>query len=204
MSKIYIISAPSGSGKTTLVDLLLETDPQVLFSVSYTTRAPREAHEAGRKYMFVSRKEFLERAGRGEFIEHAEVHGNLYGTHRGVFDRAKAEGKDVVLDIDVQGARQLKEKIPQAISIFILAPSREELAKRLRFRSQDSEEVIERRLANAAGEIRDFGRYDYIVINEDRDAAFDRLHSIIKAERARRTNPEMEGRVSKILESFGQ
>jgi len=202
MSRVFIISAPSGSGKTTLVDRLLEEDANVLFSVSYTTRAPREEGEAGRKYVFVTRAEFEERARRGEFIEHAEVHGNLYGTHRGVLEQAEVEGKDVVLDIDVQGARQLRDIFPGAVSIFILAPSREELAKRLRARSQDTEEVIERRLANAAGEIRDFRLYDYIVINDDLERAYRRLRAIVEAERSSLNNTEVETRVEKILATF--
>jgi len=152
----------------------------------------------------VTRKEFEERARRGEFIEHAEVHGNLYATHRGVLLQAETEGKDVVLDIDVQGARQLRDIFPGAVSIFILAPSREELAKRLRARSQDTEEVIERRLANAAGEIRDFRLYDYIVINDDLERAYQRLRAIVEAERSSLNNTEVEARVEKILATFSE
>jgi guanylate kinase len=148
----------------------------------------------------------------GEFLEHAQVFGNYYGTHRGILERGQVEGKDVVLDIDVQGARQLKEKIPDAVSVFILAPSRDELAKRLRARSEDSEDVIRRRLGEAAREIQDYSLYDYVLVNDDLDLASKRLQAIVEAEREgrdspgvdalRRTNPAVTGRVKQILASF--
>ena len=128
MSRVFIISAPSGSGKSTLVKRLLAHDKNLIFSTSYTTRAPRGTEINGQHYIFITREEFKERIRRDEFLEWAAVFGNYYGTHRGILERGQAEGKDVVLDIDVQGARQLKEKIPEAVSIFVLAPSREELA----------------------------------------------------------------------------
>ena len=167
MSRVFIISAPSGSGKSTLVKRLLAHDRNLIFSTSYTTRTPRGTERNGEHYIFISQQEFEERIGRGEFLEWALVFGHYYGTHRGI------------LDIDVQGARQLKQKIPDAVSIFILAPSREELAKRLRTRSEDSEEVILQRLAGAAGEIEDFRRYDYVLVNDDVDAASERLQAIV-------------------------
>lgn len=203
MSNVFIISAPSGSGKTTLVRRLLEWDPNMVFSVSYTTRAPRGAEVHGADYHFVSRASFEAMRDRGEFLEYAEVFGNYYGTHREVVETGRSQGRDVVLDIDVQGARQLQQKIPDAVSIFILAPSREELAKRLRARSEDSEEVIERRLAAAAGEIRDFRLYDYILVNDNVDQASDRLISIVKAARMICAHPDVEARVASILASFG-
>ena len=202
MSRVFIISAPSGSGKSTLVRNLLERDPNLVFSVSYTTRAPRGKERSGEQYHFVAREEFETMIGAREFLEWAQVFGNYYGTHRSILDRGEAEGKDVILDIDVQGARQLRERIPEAVSIFILAPSRDELAKRLRSRSEDTEDVIERRLAAAAREIVDFSQYDYVLVNQDVETASDLLHSIIKAERLRRKSPDVTARVESILQTF--
>jgi len=202
MSCVFIISAPSGSGKSTLVNNLLRREPNLLFSVSYTTRDPRGQERDGAQYRFVSREQFEAMIARDEFLEFAEVFGNYYGTHREVVERGQTEGRDVILDIDVQGARQLRRKIPDAISIFILAPSREELAKRLRARSEDSEETIARRLAGAAQEIEDYAQYDYVLVNEDVATASDLLHAIVKAERLRRKSPRVTARVEKILVSF--
>jgi guanylate kinase len=200
MSIVFIISAPSGSGKSTLVHRLLKQDPGLLFSISYTTRAPRGHEVPDEAYHFLSREEFEAALARDEFLEWAEVFGNYYGTHRGTLERAQAEGRDLLLDIDVQGARQLKCKVPDAVTIFVLAPSRAELEKRLRARSEDSEEVIERRLEGAAAEIRNYGAYDYVVVNRDLEKSVDALASIVKAERVRRTR--MEGQVGDILGTF--
>jgi len=200
MSIVFIISAPSGSGKSTLVHRLLKQDPGLLFSISYTTRAPRGHEVADEAYHFLSREEFKAALARDEFLEHAEVFGNYYGTHQGMLERARAEGRDLLLDIDVQGARQLKSKVPEAVTIFVLAPSRDELEKRLRARSEDSEKVIERRLEGAAAEIRNYGAYDYVVVNRDLEKSVDALASIVKAERLRRTR--MEGEVRAILGTF--
>ena len=202
MSRVFIISAPSGSGKSTLVRNLLERDKSLIFSVSYTTRPPRGKERAGEQYHFVAREDFEKTIASGEFLEWAKVFGNYYGTHRSILDRGIAEGRDVILDIDVQGARQLRERIPEAVSIFILAPSRDELAKRLRSRSEDSEDVIQRRLAEAAREIVDFSQYDYVLVNQDVDTSSDLLHSIIKAERLRRKSPDVTARVEGILKTF--
>lgn len=202
MSRIFIISAPSGSGKSTLVNNLMSRDKNLVFSVSYTTRAPRGQERSGEQYHFVSREDFIRMRNNGEFLEWAEVFGNFYGTHRSVADRAEAEGKDVILDIDVQGARQLRNSIPEAVSIFILAPSRDELAKRLRSRSEDAEDVIERRLAGAAREITEFDQYDYVLVNEEVEVASDLLQAIVKAERMRRKSPDVTARVRAILETF--
>lgn len=202
MSRVFIISAPSGSGKSTLVKNLMARDPNLLFSVSYTTRAPRGRERDGEQYRFVTRDAFEQMIAQGGFLEHAEVFGNYYGTHREVVDQGEAEGRDVILDIDVQGARQLREKIPAAVSVFILAPSREELAKRLRARSEDSEETIARRLAGAAREIEDYAQYDYVLVNEDVETASDLLHAIVKAERLRRSSPRVNARVQRILATF--
>jgi guanylate kinase len=202
MSRIFIISAPSGSGKSTLVNNLMERDRNLLFSVSYTTRQPRGQERDGEQYRFVTRDSFELMIARDEFLEHAQVFGNYYGTHREVIDQGAAQERDVILDIDVQGARQLRSKIPDAISIFILAPSREELAKRLRARSEDSDETIARRLAGAGREIEDYAQYDYVLVNEDVATASDLLFSIVKAERLRRESPSVTERVKKILASF--
>jgi guanylate kinase len=200
MSTVFIISAPSGSGKSTLVKHLLENLPDLMFSVSYTTRACRGQEKEGESYCFISREEFEDRLGRGEFLEHACVFGNYYGTHAGVLEKARAAGKDLVLDIDVQGARQLKCKIPDAVSIFVLAPSREKLEERLRARGEDSDEVIERRLDAAAEEIRNYKQYDYVLVNDDLMKSDETLSAIVRAERARRER--IENAIRPILESF--
>jgi guanylate kinase len=201
MSVVFVVSAPSGSGKSTLVRRLLDQDNNLLFSVSYTTRALRGKEQPGHDYVYVSRAEFEAAIARDEFLEHAEVFGNYYGTHRSWLDRAQAEGKDLLLDIDVQGASQLKTKVPEAVSIFILAPSRSDLEARLRARSEDSEAVIERRLRGAAQEIRNYSQYDYVLVNQDLEKSVDTLASIVKAERVRRAR--MEEEVHRILATFG-
>ena len=200
MTIVFIISAPSGSGKSTLVSSLLARDAQLRFSVSYTTRTVRGNEKPGESYIYISPQEFEERAQRGEFLEHAQVFGNYYGTNRKVLEQAQREGKDLMLDIDVQGARQLKERIPQAVSIFVLAPSRDILEQRLRMRSEDSEEVIQRRLSDAAEEIRNYAEYDYVVINHRLDESIETLSAIVKAERVRRVR--MEDQIQPILRSF--
>ena len=200
MTTVFIISAPSGSGKSTLVARLLASVPELMFSVSYTTRQPRGHEVDGRSYCFVTREQFESMIARGEFLEWAEVFGNYYGTHRSVLDRAKAEGKDLVLDIDVQGAGQLKLRIPEAVTVFILAPSRQILEERLRARGEDAECVIERRLRDAAEEIRNYNQYDYVLINRDLAESDRTLSAIIRAERVRRTR--IEDQIRPILETF--
>ncbi|MFB3777167.1 MAG: guanylate kinase [Bryobacteraceae bacterium] len=200
MSIVFIVSAPSGSGKSTLVTRLRQSVPGLLFSVSYTTRPPRGQEQPGQNYYYISRGEFEQRISRDEFLEHALVFGNYYGTHRSFLERARAEGIDLVLDIDVQGARQLKSRIPDAVSIFVLAPSRKILEQRLRDRSEDQEDVIQRRLREAAEEIRNYTSYDYVVVNDEVDVAADTLVSIVKAERARRDR--IESKVRPILATF--
>jgi guanylate kinase len=198
---VFIISAPSGSGKSTLVHRLLGSHPELTFSISCTTREPRGAERDGVEYNFLSRKEFEAMIEAGEFLEYAEVFGNYYGTHRAEsLDRALSEGKDLVLDIDVQGARQLKVALPDAVSIFVLPPSRKILEARLRARSQDSEEVIERRLRGAAAEVANYRQYDYVLINRELEQSVVKLESIVTAERLRRVR--MDEEVQPILESF--
>jgi guanylate kinase len=202
MTTVFIISAPSGSGKSTLVSRLMNEVEKLTFSVSYTTRAARGNEVEGEDYCFISRAEFEERLARGEFLEHAEVFGNYYGTHKSALQIADNKGEDLVLDIDVQGAAQLKKRIPDAVTIFVLAPSREILEQRLRARSQDSDETIRRRLADAAREIRNYSLYDYVLVNNDLNLAAETLKSIVRAERVKRVR--VEEKIRPILETFGQ
>ena len=196
MSGVYIISAPSGSGKSTLVDRVRQIVPGLKFSISYTTRAPRAGEQNGREYYFVSRAEFEEMVRKDEFLEHANVFGNYYGTARRFLREAEEEGKDLLLDIDVQGAAQIKRKIPQAASIFILPPNRQELEKRLRTRSLDAENVIQRRLVTASREIENYDKYDYILINDRLEESIDALKSILLAERLKRSGAQAQGQRS--------
>lgn len=200
MTTVFIISAPSGSGKSTLVARLLRSVPGLKFSVSYTSRMPRGAEVDGQDYHFVPHAEFEAMIARNEFLEWAEVFGNFYGTHRGVLEAARAEGTDLVLDIDVQGARQLKCQIPEAVTVFILAPSRQILEQRLRARSEDRADVIERRLRAAAEEIRNYQAYDYVVVNRDLAESDATLGAIVRAERVRRTR--IEDQIRPILDTF--
>lgn len=184
---LYIVSAPSGSGKSTLVAELMRLVPRLEFSVSYTTRAPRGSEKDGAAYHFVSRREFEEMIRRDAFLEHAEVFGNYYGTARRFLQEAAARGSDLLLDIDVQGAAQVKDRKPDAVGIFILPPSRRELEHRLRNRSHSEgkvqDDVIERRLQEARREIENSGRYDYILVNDRLEKSIDRLTAIVLAER---------------------
>ena len=200
MTTVFIISAPSGSGKSTLVSRLMKNVDNLMFSISYTTRPPRGNERDGESYHFISREEFQERIARDEFLEYACVFGHYYGTHRSVLDQACALGKDLVLDIDVQGARQLKSKIPEAVSVFILAPSRSVLEQRLRVRGEDSEAVIERRLRDAANEIRNYSAYDYVLINTEVATSAETLAGIVRAERVRRIR--VEDQIRPILATF--
>jgi guanylate kinase len=200
MTTVFIISAPSGSGKSTLVSHLMADVPGLMFSISYTTRQPRGAERDGESYHFVTRPEFEAMVARDEFLEWAEVFGNYYGTHRRILEEARASGRDLVLDIDVQGARQLIQKIPEAVTVFILAPSRQILERRLRARGEDRDEVIERRLREAAEEIRRYSDYHYVLINRELAESDAILSSIVRAERARRTR--IEEQIRPILESF--
>jgi guanylate kinase len=180
---VYIISAPSGSGKSTLVNELLKKVSNLEFSVSYTTRAPRGSETNGRQYYFVSRPEFEKMIEEDEFLEYAEVFGNYYGTARRFLRAAEKNGRDLLLDIDVQGARQIQDKVPDATSIFILPPDRKTLEERLRKRSEDSDEVIERRLGTATREIENYQRYNYILINDQLEDSIKALRAIVRGER---------------------
>jgi guanylate kinase len=201
MTTVFIISAPSGSGKSTLVSRLMTNVAGMMFSISYTTRPPRGVEVDGHNYHFVSRAEFESMIARGEFLEWAKVFGNhYYGTHRDILEQARALGKDLVLDIDVQGARQLEDQIPEAVTVFILPPSRQILEQRLRARSEDPEDVIERRLREAAEEIRNYNAYDYVLINRDLEESDAVLSAIVRAERTRRTR--IEDQIRPILDTF--
>ncbi len=190
---VFIISAPSGSGKSTLVNEVRKLIPQLEFSISYTTRDPRGGEQNGREYHFITRQEFDDMVRHDEFLEHAEVFGNCYGTARRFLHEAEQRGHDLLLDIDVQGAEQIKNKIPDAVSIFILPPDRNSLEFRLRNRGQDSEDVIQRRLATASREIENYGKYDYILINDRLDESIEALKSILLAERRRRSGIQQSG-----------
>jgi len=165
--RLFVIAAPSGAGKTSLVKALLEGDPTLRLSVSHTTRKLRETEREGREYHFVSVADFERRRAAGEFLEHAQVFGNLYGTSRAYVERQLADGHDVVLEIDWQGAQQVRRALPRCVSVFILPPSRAALRERLARRATDTPEVIARRLAEAAGDMSHYLEFDYVVVNDD-------------------------------------
>jgi guanylate kinase len=172
--RLFVVAAPSGAGKTSLVKALLERTPGLSVSISHTTRAMRATEQEGREYYFVSRERFRQLEAQGAFLEHAEVFDNLYGTGRDSVERLLAAGRDVVLEIDWQGARQVRAALPECVSVFILPPSREALAERLRQRQTDSAEVIERRLRDAVADMSHSAEFDYVVVNEHfEDAAAD-------------------------------
>jgi guanylate kinase len=185
---MLVLSSPSGAGKTTLSRRLLESDPDIVMSVSATTRAMRPNEVDGRDYLFVSSDVFAGMVRNGEFLEHAHVFDHQYGTPRQAVIETLERGRDVLFDIDWQGTQQLKERAREdLVSVFVLPPSHAELERRLKARAQDSDEVVARRMANAADEISHWPEYDYVILNEDVDSAHDKVLSILKAERARRT-----------------
>lgn len=180
--KLYILSAPSGAGKSSLAKALIEALPDLGVSVSHTTRDPRPGEQNGVHYFFVSRGEFDAMVAAGRFLEHATVFGNSYGTSRAVIEDLLKQGKSVILDIDWQGARSIKAQMPQAVSVFILPPSRAALEERLRHRQQDSDEVIARRMREAVSEMSHYREFDWVVVNDDFAAALADLKAIIKRE----------------------
>lgn len=184
---LFIVAAPSGAGKTTLVRMLLDRDPGIGVSISSTTRLPRPGEENGRAYHFVDVQSFLEMVGRGEFLEWAEVHGNYYGTSKLWIESEMAAGRDVLLEIDWQGAQQVRKVFPGAIGIFILPPSLAALKERLSGRGTDSAEIIARRFAAARDEMRHADEFDYVIINDDLQQAFGNLQSVISASRLKYT-----------------
>jgi guanylate kinase len=182
---LFVVSAPSGAGKTTLVKLLLERDRQVRHSISYTTRAPRPGEQHGREYHFIDIPAFVAMRDGGEFLEWAEVHGNFYGTSRTWLEAQMQAGDDMLLEIDWQGAAQVREMFPEAVGIFIMPPSIDELERRLRGRGQDPEEVIQRRVAAAMGEMRHVGEFDFVIINNNLQEALEDLCAAVRASRQR-------------------
>lgn len=211
-TQVFIVSGPSGSGKTTVVQRLLEDVPNLFFGISCTTRAPRPGEQDTREYYFVGRDDFEKMIVRDEFLEYASVFGELYGTPRKMLQQAQRQGKDLLLDIDVQGARQVKSKIPDAVAILLIPPSAGELQNRLRSRGQDSPEVIQRRLERAQEEIQSYQSYDYLVVNSNVGEASSKVADIVGAKRGsgqatervaslrKDANPEQ---ISAILETFG-
>jgi guanylate kinase len=198
---VLIVSGPSGSGKSTLVQKILQL-PGTMLSVSCTTRGPRQTETQGKWYNFVSEAEFQRMVTSGEFLEFAQVFGkNWYGTPRKSLDDALAQDKDLVLEIDVQGALQVKSKLLRAVAIFVLPPSREDLERRIRERGQDSEDEIRRRLEQARQEILNYNRYDFVIINDDLNRAGEEVQQIALASRCRISRQEL--RIREILKSFG-
>jgi len=221
MTIVFIISAPSGSGKSTLVNELRKLVEGLDFSVSYTTRPPRGSEQNRKEYYFVPSPEFKAMVARDEFLEHADVFGNHYGTHRRFLEEAQRKGNDLLLDIDVQGAAQMQKKISDAVSIFVLPPTYAQLEWRLRNRGVDSEEVIQRRLDTARREIENYDKYSYILVNDRLEESVDVLRAIVLSERVRRSGrpltdedqvqmataercrlQNMRERIQPILESF--
>ena len=183
--KLFVITAPSGAGKTSLIEAVMRDDPSLKISVSYTTRAPRKGEKDGVDYHFIDEKTFREMQRRGEFLESAEVHGNHYGTGKQVILDAVKRGDDLILEIDWQGAQQVRRLYPGCIGIFILPPSIDELERRMRSRGQDSDAVIRRRLDNAREELTHAGEFKYAIINKDFETARRELANIIQSERAK-------------------
>src|SRR5437868_4085064 len=198
---LVVVSSPSGGGKGTLIDRVLKTVPGLAFSVSYTTRAPRGSEENGREYFFVDEPAFHEMIERGEFLEWANVYGHLYGTSSAQVERERAAGRDIILEIDVQGAESIRHKVAGSVSIFILPPSFELLRERLVTRGTDSAADLERRLKGAPAEVAQYVSFDYVVLNDDINRASQQLASVIYAERARRERQEVSLRDA--LEDFG-
>ncbi|MEI7064189.1 guanylate kinase [Dickeya chrysanthemi] len=200
---LYIVSAPSGAGKSSLIQALLKTQPlyDTQVSISHTTRAMRPGEVHGEHYFFVSVDEFRKMIEEDDFLEYADVFGNYYGTSRAAIEQVLSTGVDVFLDIDWQGARQIRERMPQARSIFILPPSQEELERRLRGRGQDSEEVIARRMKQAVAEMSHYAEYDYLIVNDDFDLALSDLKTIIRAERLRLSRQKVrhDALITKLL-----
>ncbi|HSS45655.1 MAG TPA: guanylate kinase [Thermoanaerobaculia bacterium] len=199
---LFIVSSPSGGGKTTLIRRLLGNPPgpPLTFSVSHTTRPMREGEENGREYHFVGVEEFQRMVQREEFLEHNEVHGQIYGTSRAEVMPRLAGGQDVVLDIDVQGARDIRSVLPEAVTIFIVPSSPEELERRLRSRGLDGEEAIGKRLINAAREVQQAHEFQYVIVNDDLDRATLELESIVRARRL--TSARQAARLARVRKDF--
>jgi guanylate kinase len=200
-AKLFVIAAPSGAGKTTLVRKLVERNPDIRFSISYTTRAQRSTETNGVDYFFVNEEEFLQLRGAGKLLESALVFDNHYGTGRDQVERHLRSGHDVILEIDWQGARQVRRSMPECITVFILPPSRKELERRLRDRRTDSQAVIDRRLRDALSDMSHWHEFDFCIINEDLDEAVAELEAILKNDAGgkRSDRGAMQRRIKKIL-----
>jgi guanylate kinase len=183
---LFVVTAPSGAGKSSLIEALLKDDPLLKLSISYTTRKPRPGEQNGREYHFIDRKAFLAMRERGEFFENAEVHGNHYGTAQTVVREALARGQDLMLEIDWQGAQQVRSLLPETVGIFINPPSVAELERRMRARGQDSDAVIKRRMASAEEEMSHAPEFNYVIINKDFEIAKQDLQAIIRTERLKK------------------
>lgn len=199
--RLYVISAPSGAGKTSLVKALLASEPRLRLSISHTTRTRRPTEAQGREYHFVSKREFAELVQRGEFLEHARVFDNDYGTSRAFVESQLAAGHDVLLEIDWQGAEQVRRAMPDCVSIFVLPPARQTLAERLARRATDTAEVIRRRLKDAAGDMSHYHEFDYVVVNDSFDKAVADLKRVIdgQGEELRGNRPEIEPLLRELL-----
>lgn len=191
---LYIVAAPSGAGKSSIVNATLARDPRISLSISFTSRAPRPGERHAQHYHFVSEAQFQAMIDAGEFFEYARVHGDWKGSARQSVEPQLAAGQDVLLEIDWQGARQVREKVPEAVSVFILPPSRDALEERMRKRGQDSEEVIAQRLAAAREEMSHYGEFDYVIVNEVFDTAVEEMCAIFTASRLRRERQAAEHR----------
>ena len=198
---LFVVAAPSGAGKSSLVNGVLAQDANLVLSISFTTRALRPGEAQGREYHFVTHEEFIAMRGRGEFLESAEVHGNFYGTSRKWIETEMRGGHDIVLEIDCQGAAQIKQMFPDVVSVFILPPSRRELERRLRDRGTDSDAEITRRMVNADDEMRRAGEFDYVIINNSFSEAQNALQAIVTAARLRFR--QLAGREATVLRELG-
>ena len=198
---LFVIAAPSGAGKTTLVKAVVKRNPQLRFSVSYTTRAQRKNEEDGRDYFFVSEDKFMELERQGELLESAVVFDNHYGTSRSQVEQHLSNGANVILEIDWQGAQQVRASMPSCVTIFVMPPSRRELERRLRGRQTDSDAVIARRLSDALGDMSHWREFDYVIINDDLDEAVDAMEAILsgEGEANHASRPELCSRIENIL-----
>ena len=197
---LFVVSSPSGGGKGTLIQRVLNKVPNLSYSVSFTTRAPRNGEVDGREYFFVASEKFEQMVAAGEFLEWAHVHGKLYGTHRQQVAREISEGRDIILEVDVQGAASVRALMADSVSIFILPPSFEVLRQRLQARGTDSPEELDLRLRNAPTELKDYSAFQYVIINDDVDRAAGEMTAIVQAERARLSR--QEPRVKRVVEGF--
>src|SRR5882672_1924383 len=197
---LFVVSSPSGGGKGTLIQRVLKQVPNLSYSVSYTTRAPRNGEVNGREYFFVTTDQFEKMVAANEFLEWAQVHSKLYGTARQQVVREVSEGRDIILEVDVQGAASVRTLLADAVSIFILPPSFEVLKQRLQARGTDSPEELDLRLRNAPGELKDYSAFQYVILNDDLDRAANQMSAIVHAERARLSR--QEARVKRVVEAF--